>query len=80
MTDKTTPDNVLGGLEFDPLPAGWTPIGAVMMVKCLDEEGRPTWSFRTSEDMSDEEVLGALVVRTELQRQSLLEDYTDPDD
>jgi hypothetical protein len=30
--------------------------------------------------MSDEEVLGALVVRTELQRQSLLEDYTDPDD
>ena len=44
-------------------------------MKCLDEEGHSSWAFRTTPNLNDEELLGALTVRTDLLRKELLEAY-----
>jgi hypothetical protein len=80
VPDQASPDDLLRGLQFQPLPTGWTPVDAIVMVKCFDEEGRATWAFRTTDTVNDEELLGALTIRTELQKQKLLHDFTHPDD
>jgi hypothetical protein len=79
VTDHASPDDLMRGLSFLPLPSGWTPVDAIVMVKCIDEEGHPTWAYRTTESINDEELLGALTVRLELQKQKVLQDYVDPD-
>jgi len=63
---------VLPGMTLHPLDAGWTPIEALVLVKCLDEDGDPTWAFRTSNPLNLEELLGALTVHTELLRRRLV--------
>ncbi len=63
-----------------PLPQGWTPISAIVLVKCLDEDGEPTWAFRTTDGLNDEELLGTLTVRTDLLRRELVDSYYDGDD
>lgn len=68
------------GLRFDPLPAGWTPLAGALLVKCLDEDGEATRAFRTTADMNDEELLGALTVRTELSPPGAGRLIVDPDD
>ncbi|PZG41995.1 hypothetical protein C1I98_20460 [Spongiactinospora gelatinilytica] len=71
----------LNGLNVYPLPQGWTALAAIVLVKCLDEEGRSTWAFRTTDGLNDEELLGALTVRTDLLRHKLYDAYTsDADD
>jgi hypothetical protein len=69
-------DQVMGGMFLHPLPDGWTPLEGIVLIKCLDETGAPSWAFRTTEGLNDEELLGALTVRIELLRRELLEDYT----
>ncbi len=48
-----------------------------MLVKCLDQEGQPLWAFRTTGGLNDEELLGALTVRTDLLRKELLEAFSE---
>jgi hypothetical protein len=62
---------VLKGLEIHPLDAGWTAIEALVLMKCLDEEGRVTWAYRTTHRLNREELLGALVVHTDVLRREL---------
>lgn len=66
---------VLSGMELHPLPEGWTPVEAFVMVKALDEDQEPSWCFRTTNQLNREELLGALVVQTEYLRQSLVEEW-----
>ncbi len=73
-------EQALYGLTVHPLPKGWTPLSAIVLVKCLDEDGEPTWAFRTTEGLNDEELLGTLTVRTELLRRELVDSYYDGDD
>ncbi len=73
-------EQALYGLEVHPLPQGWTPISAIVLVKCLDEDGEPTWAFRTTDGLNDEELLGTLTVRTDLLRRELVDSYYDGDD
>jgi len=47
----------------------------IVLVKCLDGSGAPTWAFRTTSSLNDEELLGALTIRLEILRRELLEDY-----
>lgn len=47
--------------------------------RCIDEDGCPSWAFRTTEGLNDEELLGALTVRTDVLGRELLELYTDDD-
>jgi hypothetical protein len=66
----------IGNLELEPLSEGWEAVGVVALIKCRDSNGNESWSFRTSEELSDEETLGALVVRTELARDWLVDAYS----
>ncbi|MEV4259387.1 hypothetical protein AB0J52_40035 [Spirillospora sp. NPDC049652] len=65
----------LTGLKVVPLPKGWTGLEAIVLVKCLDEEGRPSWSFRVTDGLNEEELLGALIVRNDMLRRDLLDSY-----
>lgn len=68
---------VLGGAGFDilALPSGWMPLEGVVLVKCLDDEGDLSWAFRTTAGLTDEELLGALMARTELCRMETVRTY-----
>jgi hypothetical protein len=68
---------VLGGAGFDilALPSGWVPLEGVVLVKCLDDEGDLSWAFRTTAGLTDEELLGALMTRTDLCRIDTVESY-----
>ena len=72
-------EQVLTGLLIYPLPEGWTPLEGIVLVKCLDEHGHPLWAFRTTGGINDEELLGALTVRTDLLRRDLLDAFSDED-
>ena len=70
-------EHVLPGMGLHPLPEGWTPVEALVLIKCLDEDGDPTWSYRTTAAPNREELLGALIVHTDLLRKELLDDWED---
>jgi len=66
---------VLSGLAIQPLPDRWSPLEGIVLVKCLDEEGSPSWAFRTTAGLNDEELLGVLTVRIELLKDELVDSY-----
>jgi hypothetical protein len=67
--------DALPGLAIHPLQDGDIPVSAFMVIKVLDEEGSPSWSFRTTEAFNKEELLGALIIQVELVKASLLKDW-----
>jgi len=80
MTDRPSDEpkpiaEVLSGLYIHELPDKWSPLEGIVLVKCLDEEGSPSWAFRTTPGLNDEELLGALTVRIELLKDELVESY-----
>jgi hypothetical protein len=75
MKDRVPVGEALAGLTLHPLPDGWTALTCIVLVKCLDDKGHPSWAFRTAGGMNDEELLGALTVRTDILRRRLLQDY-----
>lgn len=76
MTEERIPvDQVLPGVALHPLPEGWTPVEAFVLIKCLDDDGDSSWVYRTSARPNREELLGALVVHTDLLRKELLEEW-----
>ena len=68
-------EKVLPGMTLHPLPNGWTPVEAFALIKCLDEDGDATWVYRTSAKPNREELLGALIVHSDLLRKELLEEW-----
>jgi hypothetical protein len=81
MADNRVPvAEVLAGLEIHSLPEGWTPLEALVLVKCLDDSGDATWSYRTTHRLNNEELLGALVVHTELLRHKLVAQWDEEPD
>lgn len=80
MTDEAARQpiaEVLAGLEVHPLEPGWTALEAFLLVKTLDEEGRTSWAYRTTNRLNREELLGALVVHVGLLRRELLDEWSD---
>ena len=77
MGDTWVPiGDVLGsGFSVAALPEGWTPLEGIVLVKCLDEDGRETWSFRHTEGLSDEEAIGALVVQLDMIREQVVDQF-----
>jgi hypothetical protein len=67
-------------MSLHALPEGCTPLEALVVIKILDDEGAPNWCYRTTQQLNREELLGALVVHTELLRQELVHEWHDPDD
>ncbi len=72
--------DVLPGMGLHPLPEGWTPLEAFVLVKLLDERGVASWSYRTTHPPNREELLGALTVQTALLRRELLDEWDDEDE
>jgi hypothetical protein len=68
---------VLGPLELHPLDAGWTALEAFVLVKVLDEDGDPSWAYRTTHKLNREELLGALVVQVDILRRELAEEWSE---
>lgn len=69
--------DALPGVEIHSLPEGWTPVEAFVLVKAIDEEGVSTWSYRTSNPLNREELLGALMVQCRLLTDELVEEFSD---
>ncbi len=71
---------VLAGLELHPLGPGETPVEAFVLIKLLDEDGRITWSYRTTNRLNREELLGALTVQVDVLRNELRGEWDDASD
>lgn len=62
--------DVLGSnFQVPPLLDGWTALDGIVLVKCLNAEGRPSWAFRETEGLNEEEIIGALTVQLDLMRE-----------
>ena len=46
-----------------------------MLIKCFDEEGAPTWVYRTTASLNREELLGALRVHCRLLENELVSEW-----
>jgi hypothetical protein len=76
MTDERIPvEQVMVGMSLHPLEPGWTPVEALVLIKCLDEDGDPRWCYRTTARPNKTELLGALLVHTDLLRKELAEEW-----
>lgn len=68
-------NDVLAGMELHPLEAGWTALEAFLLIKVLDDNGNPSWVYRTTHRLNREELLGALTVQIGLLERELLEEW-----
>ena len=73
--DRIPIGEALPGFMLHPLKDGWTPLEAFVLVKCLDDDGDHSWSFRTTNPLNLEELLGALTVQVELLRRKLVRSW-----
>jgi hypothetical protein len=71
---------VLRGLEVHPLEPGETAIEAFVLMKILDSQGDTAWSYRTTNRLNREELLGALIVQVDVLRKELRDEWDDDDD
>jgi hypothetical protein len=64
---------VIFGLEPScSLPENWTPLDAVAVIKCLDEDGDLTFAIRSTETLSDWESFGLLEIAAKSQASDIL--------
>jgi hypothetical protein len=70
---------VLSGQTIHPLPDGWTPLEAFVLIKCMDDDGDSSWSFRTTNTLNLEELLGALTIQVETLKRKLTGAWADED-
>jgi hypothetical protein len=70
---------VLRGLEIHPLEPGETAVEAFVLIKVLDAEGDISWSYRTTNRLNREELLGALIVQVDVLRKELRDEWDDDD-
>lgn len=75
--ERVPVEQVLNGLEVYPLEQGETALEAFVLLKVLDRDGDVTWSFRTTNRLSREELLGALIVQVDVLRKSLRDECGD---
>jgi hypothetical protein len=68
---------VLRGLDISALPEGWMPVDAICIVKCLNAEGEPLWALRLTDGINQAEMLGTMVIQTELWKATMLSDWAD---
>jgi hypothetical protein len=72
---------VLGSnFQVPPLVSGWTALDGIVLVKCLNAEGRSGWAFRETEGLNEEEIIGALTVQLDLMRERTKALYYSEDD
>ena len=70
---KVPVEELLRGISVGSLPDSWTPLETVCTIKCLDEDGKPSWALRRSDGINDEELLGTLYLPIALLKNDMLE-------
>lgn len=81
VTEARVPlEQALPGIQVHPLPDGWTPVEAFVLVKAIDETGVSTWSYRTSNPLNREELLGVLTVQRRILLDELAAEFGDDQD
>ena len=73
-------EDVRLGQRLHPLDEGEIPLQVFALIKCLDQDGDVAGSFRTSEKLNLEELLGALTVQVELLKRRLVAHWDDEDE
>ena len=71
---------VLRGLEVHPLEPGETALEAFVLIRVLDAQGDTSWSYRTTNRLNREELLGALIVQVDVLRKELRDEWDDDGD
>lgn len=71
---------VLGGMAIHPLLPGENPLEAFVLIKTLDADGNPAWSFRTTNPLNNHELLGAMTVQIELLKRRLTRMWEDDEE
>lgn len=72
---------VLGdGILVPPLLPGWTALEGIILVKCLDDEGHPSWAFRETEGINVEEIIGVLTIQLDLLRERAVDLFRGDED
>lgn len=67
------------GLETNNLPENWTPLDAVAIVKCLDEDGELGFAIRNTKTLSTWESFGLLEIAAKRQANDILINIDDED-
>jgi len=68
---------IFGLQTSDPLPERWTPLEAVAVLKCLDEEGNVVFCVRSTETLTDMECFALLSITAQNQAQSIIDGFED---
>lgn len=68
---------IFGLQTSDPLPERWTPLEAVAVLKCLDEEGELVFCVRSTATLTDMECYALLSITAQTQAQSIIEGFED---
>ncbi len=71
---------IFGVETKQPLPDGWTPLEAVAVIKCLDEDGDPTLYLAATEALSSWESLGMLTAARDAQAGDVQARFIEEDD
>lgn len=83
---NVAPNDMFPGTTFAPLPDGCVTLGAIVLVKALNDEGLPMWLHRYSiggdgeTNLSRTEVVGALAVAHGIELRDLIDCYSALDD
>lgn len=84
MTNPDQPDEQPGGqvygLNADPMPKGWTPLEAVVVLKALDEEGEVSLLFRGTDGLAPWDTVGMLIAVLDEERDALRDSSIDEDE
>ncbi len=68
------------GLEAEPMPDGWTPLEAVVVMKCLDETGEVALLTRSTEALRSWDAVGMLTAALDTQRDDVRANFISDDD
>lgn len=77
--DKQKLADIVGGAEVIPLKPGDTAIGGVLLMKVLTADGKMSWAMRHYGDLSQLELIGALMVTLDREQSEYLEGWEEDD-
>lgn len=72
--------DVVGGAEIIPLKPGDTAVGGVMLLKVISPDGKMSWVLRHFGDLSQVELIGALIVTLDREQAEYLDGWEEDDE
>lgn len=67
---------MLGGMEIPEPPAGWVYIDAVVLIKCVDADGKTRYKEMRSTNLPAVEALGMVSTYTDTLRNQIMRSAT----